>query len=709
MNEAILLSFKAFWNNWELRILVMLSLFLQIVLILAANVRKKISLPLVRATLWLAYLLADLVATYSLGVLSRSQIRNTEVAKKDDWLYFDMQLMALWAPFLLLHLGGPDTITAFSLEDNQLWLRHGLGLLVQVCMAANILARYYPEGRLLIASALVFVAGTLKYGERTWALKRGSMDGLRISMLGEPDPGPDYANTMNQYAAKLRAGMPAPINVRREFEEGHDTDDDTTVPESDHNRRQRHHQKMIRVAYGFFKKFKGLFVDSIFTFKDRKESRSFFLKTTAEWAFRVVEIELSFAYDVLYTKASVSRTVAGLAIRTVNLVCTVAAALSFYHNIGLNRELLVNRTIQMKVYITYALFTGALAIDSFSLALLVFSDWTIILVDPSGDRIWRWIQGGILRLRPVDRCRWSNMISQYNLLGFCLKDRRCPSFIKKIVDKLGLKMMADCYWYTVHVSMTSDLQKFIFDELKKRSKEAQNLSNYKLFTDCKGEWALEKEKLLVSLGWTVKDAEFDESLLIWHIAIDLCYRSLPVATTTPTPDEERELKHRQMAQELSNYLLYLLVVRPLMLSSTAVVGVKKFMDTCAEATKFFIDEPKSLEMMDACRLLLTVNTDHRAIEVKGDRSKSVLWDGCRLAKSLELLEGNRWRVICRVLFEMLSYAATHCRGYYHAEQLSNGGELVTFVWFLVTHFGMGEQYMIEAGNNSANVVDDEIS
>ncbi|KAB8094794.1 hypothetical protein EE612_022137, partial [Oryza sativa] len=33
------------------------------------------------------------------------------------------RLVAFWAPFFLLHLGGPDSITAYELEDNQLVTR----------------------------------------------------------------------------------------------------------------------------------------------------------------------------------------------------------------------------------------------------------------------------------------------------------------------------------------------------------------------------------------------------------------------------------------------------------------------------------------------------------------------------------------------------------------------------------------------------------
>lgn len=39
---------------------------------------------------------------------------------------------ALWAPILLLHLGGRDSITAFSIEDNELWKRFILTVVSQV-------------------------------------------------------------------------------------------------------------------------------------------------------------------------------------------------------------------------------------------------------------------------------------------------------------------------------------------------------------------------------------------------------------------------------------------------------------------------------------------------------------------------------------------------------------------------------------------------
>ncbi|XP_048428517.1 putative late blight resistance protein homolog R1B-16 [Pyrus x bretschneideri] len=52
-------------------------------------------------------------------------------------------MIAFWAPFLFLHLGGPDKTTAYSLEDNELWLRHLLGVAVQVIVALYVFIRAY--------------------------------------------------------------------------------------------------------------------------------------------------------------------------------------------------------------------------------------------------------------------------------------------------------------------------------------------------------------------------------------------------------------------------------------------------------------------------------------------------------------------------------------------------------------------------------------
>ena len=90
-------------------------------------------------------------------------------------------------------------------------------------------------------------------------------------------------------------------------------------------------------------------------------------------------------------------------------------------------------------------------------------------------------------------------------------------------------------------------------------------------------------------------------------------------------------------------MLHLLVMCPFMLPMG--LGMIRFRDTCAEVTRFF-EEHKSvasysdmstLDRSQACEILLNVNTQVPPTKVKGDRSKSVLFDACKLASELQKL------------------------------------------------------------------------
>ncbi|KAI4312806.1 hypothetical protein MLD38_037597 [Melastoma candidum] len=112
--EASTSRFKEIWDEWELRGMVFLSLCIQVFLIFIGNRRKHSAGPFTTFFTWVAYLTADPVAVYSLGIITTMLTRSS-----DPRADFTLKLNAFWAPFLLLHLGGPDTITAYSLKDNE--------------------------------------------------------------------------------------------------------------------------------------------------------------------------------------------------------------------------------------------------------------------------------------------------------------------------------------------------------------------------------------------------------------------------------------------------------------------------------------------------------------------------------------------------------------------------------------------------------------
>ncbi|KAJ4765091.1 hypothetical protein LUZ62_075466 [Rhynchospora pubera] len=145
-------------------------MMLQMVLIFFAPLRKQTRDKRLLLLLWLAYLGADYVATLALGSILANTFDNSSADLPGQ------SLTALWAPFLLIHLGGPDNITSYSIEDNELWLRHLLSFVVQVSTVFLVIVQSTLQtSSFLVPSILVFIVGMAKFGERTLALRAASM------------------------------------------------------------------------------------------------------------------------------------------------------------------------------------------------------------------------------------------------------------------------------------------------------------------------------------------------------------------------------------------------------------------------------------------------------------------------------------------------------------------------------------------------------
>ncbi|KAF0901374.1 hypothetical protein E2562_000257 [Oryza meyeriana var. granulata] len=114
-------------GGWKAKQL--LSFASQAFFLFAACIRRHNKSTVLRILLWLAYLSGQL----------RRHLRPWHLTLQiGDPRH---QLALVWAPILLLHLGGQETITAFSMEDNELWKRHLLGLITQVALAVYVVAK----------------------------------------------------------------------------------------------------------------------------------------------------------------------------------------------------------------------------------------------------------------------------------------------------------------------------------------------------------------------------------------------------------------------------------------------------------------------------------------------------------------------------------------------------------------------------------------
>lgn len=193
------------WEEWQLRILVLGSLFVQWLLFLSSALRKLAIPSWFRSVIWLAYLGSDTLAIYALAILFGRQRRQDCDSGQSNSI-----LEVVWAPVLLTHLGGQDLITAYNIEDNELWTRHVLTAMSQVTVAIYVFCKSWPgsDKRLLQAAILFFVPGILKCIEKPWALKSASINSLVNSSCPAPRRTTDREgeiNSLQDYVQKARA------------------------------------------------------------------------------------------------------------------------------------------------------------------------------------------------------------------------------------------------------------------------------------------------------------------------------------------------------------------------------------------------------------------------------------------------------------------------------------------------------------------------
>ncbi|RVW52197.1 hypothetical protein CK203_077800 [Vitis vinifera] len=171
-----------------------------------------------------------------------------------------------------------------------------------------------------------------------------------------------------------------------------------------------------------------------------------------------------------------------------------------------------------------------------------------------------------------------------------------------------------------------------------------------------------KEPIFCCLLDMTNDARDLEKLLNTDVTMLLEKKDLYCpCDVDKSPDTS--LKSRcKISKCLSEYMLYLLVMCPFMLPKG--IGEFRFRDTCSETKRFFQRRSESISSRnEACRLLLEVNTEVEPRDVKGDKSKSVLFEACNLGKALKSLEmemGEKWKMVSQVWVEALCYAASHC-------------------------------------------------
>ncbi|KAG2319811.1 hypothetical protein Bca52824_013024 [Brassica carinata] len=759
MAETIPKNVKNLWEEWNIRVLIIFSLSLQAILVIFSPSRKRTSGKLFVFLIWFAYLLADWSANYTIGQISDTQDDNNGESSPSS----NHELQAFWAPFLLLHLGGPDTITALALEDNELWRRHLLGLVCQAVSTLYVLFLSIPSA-VAVPTGLMIVAGVVKFVERIRALYLASSGKFKGSVLRKHE--------------KLLTRKEDPT-----------TADSVVVPMRPS--RELRDLEVVGYAYKLFNISKGLVPDLRLASRGWDESKRFVDSLNPEEALRVLEVELSFMYDDFFTKAGILLTRVGSVFRFIAFVCLVSSLCIFFSKEKKDYK-------RFDVRLTYALLIGGIVLELVVAVMICVSDRTIAItrkLRESSDQTWSWSDrflNWILGFRRLkwERCRcptneedlseshevlnrtfmfrrWSEYIHGYNMIDFCLrispnKIHRPQGCIRSFFDlriARGLALVAQgmysCFasmeggaattattccilrngwvllffplllllapvvllvdllllgvgqlleFFGVQDEITEivfkssdrlpkDLWEFIHNEVRYKSRSAVDRERAKRISSARGEWTLSQPQRSgaaeLTVGRTVLQyvslVDYGQSILLWHIATDLIYRrEIRILT-------EEQYRSKEASKMLSDYMMYLMMMKPSLMSSVAGTAKMKFAETCSVARTFF--GGGFSDVREACGDLLSKKRNMMAFYM-GD--ESTLEDACKLAEELLRIErrsggeGSVWGLVSRVWVELLCYAANHCDSKQHVAQLSQGGELVSFVWLFMAHLGIGK-------------------
>ncbi|GKV40256.1 hypothetical protein SLEP1_g47923 [Rubroshorea leprosula] len=626
-------SVKILWDTWSVRGLIILSLVLQSFLILFAPFRKQMGGNSVfMSSLWVAYLLADWVATFTIGLIFR--------AESND-------IKALWAPFLLLHLGGPDTITSFSLEDNEFWIRHLLQLMIQLCASVIVILQSIRHNKLLLPTLLVFIVGVIKYAERNIALYRASFD-----HYGDKNPNVSF---LEKTAATESESESHYLGI------------------------------MLRRELGPHGTLKNLLVGPLLSPFRRNFTRRAFLKRQSRDVLNIMEIELSLLYEALYTKLPVVHCKIGYVFRIISLGCTFGALMSF---------MLITKHYKLgkfDVWLTNSLLISAIALEFISIGLLFFSDFN--LLDHyywQGNReikflCWK-VEFDHMSTGVKNRRWWSKKIYLYNFLTNHFSD--CPSWLNKLANFLSIRIS------NLKVRTLEDQEwRFIFDELIRKAQEAETVEAGKRLCLQRGDGILDDDGNLI---WSIKELDYTESLLTWHIATEICFR---VDQNTASDNT----KYKAISKLLSDYMLYLLAMQPALMASVSIGSKgeckRAYDEMCRLAyndlNAFFVGRDLNVQSLAEAMFNDEAPTSY-VLQVCGYERTSLIRGARMLAHQLmDQNSGFSWELMSKVWVELMCYAAINCRPNVHAQQTSKGGQLLTFVWLLMNHLGLGTQFSTE--------------
>ncbi|CAD6268817.1 unnamed protein product [Miscanthus lutarioriparius] len=748
-------SAAQWWDEWQLRILVLGSLGLQWFLVLAAPMRKY-SIPLwLRRCIQLGSGCSDAVAIYALATVFNRHA-NGAVAGcyngEADVRKPPSMLEVLWAPVLLIHLGGVEEVSASNIDDNLLWIRQTVTLLSQVTIALFGFYKSWPgpgsgsgDRRMLASAVLLFILGILSVLEKPLALRGARIDPLTamssVMKGARVKPSAWWKWCFTELSDRYKCWKKLP--------EG----DAPILSPSDQ-------VEMILSDLSLFAAEATLQAQSRGGGGGHEKKILEPLKLEKDETLKPM---LRQAFGLIYTRANVMFTPAYLACHVLLVPSLHIAAIMLFAT--------SQQKLQPQQGQGYKYNSGGTVDIKTTYVLLCFT----ALLDVLGVLISKLCDSLMFRGNVPVLCE---KLAGYNLVGSVLQTTRTTTTIGWLLRCASRICYKEGYSREEKGSaslgpLVSDAITYQLVMVLKKGRNA-DLSSYRSFTKT-DYWDMDQPERLLKTNYYSKKTEstpavstddqdqhgltidntaavstddqdqpkkvanivvssattevdqerlmktggntdissatedplrktkmpnvviwrslrktpFDESVLIWHIATDLCFRSKPPWHFRCRP-LHAEVLREVCTEAISNYMAYLLKFRPDMLMTGSrqllfTETTKQMERIITQATKDMTEKEKQQKQPLSDEILLD-KIKEKAANLKAKEAYTVIDEACNLAEELLNIEdeNDRWHLMHRVWVGMLCYSASMCRAYLHAKSLGEGGEFLSKLWLLMS-------------------------
>ncbi|KAF8031554.1 hypothetical protein BT93_D0694 [Corymbia citriodora subsp. variegata] len=629
---------------------------------------------------------------------------------------FHNELIPVWAVFLVIVLGSTDSISAFSLEDNEKWKSYNWQAYIKFIWLSFLVDwKFDTTYKTLAAITYLLSVLSMKTDERARALMAASQQSLERDTKvvadymwehesGEVDPvrmsGYKYLVTGKDVSTKRfkrfikrclgkKEAAPArdhqiPLDNVVEFitiELVWKCEGRLLSSEGDPN----NEVKDICLSFALFEllrlRYAGYSLPQEAHLKTRNLIHQGVLSKEDGYkrAFRVVEDELTFLFDFFFTKYNIIFQPDRLLYKLLEFIYVAisiwftALILKNYKGDCGNYQLGITfNGFSIEVVVTSMMMISIIMVELMQFFFVGFSEWAkvILICKYVQKKSWQenvWIERIIRAICPAKLMKpWEQKLHQYSFLeSYAYKPSR---LLNNKTMAVYIDQKRNGQRESTPIKLPEEVKQAVFDALK---------SNYSTKLE-NGQASLRVNNESKKLLWACRLKTQTQVIIVWHIATSFCEHQLPLERL----DSPATRRTFLVATSLSKYLAYLVAFTPSLLPDHPYIVECMFDQAIIEAKDFF---RKCKRMKDRVK---EMKENSSGLSAQGE---TVINRGARLGNQLVndiKHEDMIWRILADFWAELVLYAAPSDNAKAHAEHLTRGGEFVTHLWALLSYAGI---------------------